>query len=99
MRGEDGIILAVAATLAVICFGAGIICTLGQSLPDQLALSIIFGMINYVLVIVFCSEFFGPLEATLAAVYSIPLFTLLVPLILYQCWGTRIGGVFQRGSL
>lgn len=32
MRGKDWIILAVAATLAVIYFGAGIICTLGQPL-------------------------------------------------------------------
>jgi len=90
--------LAVAATLAVIYFGAGIICTLGQPVPDQLALSIIFGMMNYVLVIVFSSEFFGAIEPTLAAVYSIPFFTLLVPLRLYQRWGTRIGGVFRRGS-
>jgi len=89
--------LAVAAALAAIYFGAGIICSLGQPLPDQLALSIVFGMMNYVLVIVFSSEFFGPIEPTLAAVYSIPFFTLLVPLRLYQQWGTSIGGVFRRG--
>ena len=36
MRGKDWIILAVAATLAVIYFGAGIICTLGQPLQRSI---------------------------------------------------------------
>jgi bile acid:Na+ symporter, BASS family len=89
--------LAVSAALAAIYFVAGILCALGQPLTDQLALTIIFGMMNYVLVIVFSSEFFGPLEPTLAAVYSIPFFTLLVALRLYQRWGQRIGGVSRRG--
>ena len=89
--------LAVSAALAAIYFVAGILCALGRPLTDQLALTIIFGMMNYVLVIVFSSEFFGPLEPTLAAVYSIPFFTLLIPLRLYQRWGERSAGVSRRG--
>jgi len=89
--------LAVSAALAAIYFVAGILCALGRPLTDKLALTIIFGMMNYVLVIVFSSEFFGPLEPTLAAVYSIPFFTLLIPLRLYQRWGERSAGVSRRG--
>lgn len=89
--------LAVSGALAAIYFVAGILCTLGRPLADQLALSIMFGMMNYVLVIVFSSEFFGPLEPTLAAVYSIPFFTFLIPLRLYQRWGERIDGLSRRG--
>ncbi|MGV8074998.1 MAG: bile acid:sodium symporter family protein [Syntrophobacteraceae bacterium] len=88
--------LAVSAFLAAIYFVAGVLCGLGQALKDQVSLIIVFGMINYVLVIVFSSEFFGPLEPTLAAVYSIPFFAFLVPLRLYRRWGERIGGVYPR---
>lgn len=89
--------LAVSGGLAAIYFVAGILCALGRPMPDQLALTIIFGMANYVLVIVFSSEFFGPLEPTLAAVYSIPFFLLLIPLRLYQRWGERCRAV-PRGT-
>ncbi len=88
--------LAVSGVLAAIYFIAGILCALGRPMQDQLALTIIFGMMNYVLVIVFSSEFFGPLEPTLAAVYSIPFFLLIIPLRLYQRWGERCRGV-SRG--
>jgi predicted Na+-dependent transporter len=35
---------------------------------------------NYILILAFSSEFFGPTEATFAAVYSIPFFLQLLPL-------------------
>jgi len=35
---------------------------------------------NNVLVIVFASEFFGPLEPTVAAMYMIPFFGLILPI-------------------
>jgi bile acid:Na+ symporter, BASS family len=101
LRQHPGIILealAVSAVLAAIYFVAGIVCALGRPQSEQLALAIIFGMMNYVLVIVFSSQFFGPLEPTLAAVYSIPFFTLLIPLRLYQRWGTRIRGDSRSGQ-
>ncbi|NLI83021.1 MAG: bile acid:sodium symporter [Deltaproteobacteria bacterium] len=80
---------AVATALAAVYFVAGILCAIGRPLEDQLALPIVFGMMNYVLVIVFSSQFFGPLEPTLAAVYSVPFFVLLVPLRLYGRWSER----------
>ena len=39
---------------------------------------------NNVLVLVFASEFFGPLEPTLAAMYMIPFFGLIFPMRVYQ---------------
>jgi len=47
---------------------------------DRLASVIVFGNMNNVLVIVFASEFFGPLEPTVAAMYMIPFFGLILPL-------------------
>jgi BASS family bile acid:Na+ symporter len=42
------------------------------------------GHVNNVLVIVFASEFFGPFETTLPALYIFPFFALIIPIRLYQ---------------
>jgi len=47
---------------------------------DRLASVVILGNMNNVLVIVLASEFFGPLEPTVAAMYMIPFFGLILPL-------------------
>jgi BASS family bile acid:Na+ symporter len=76
--------LGVSVILAIAYFVAGMLFSLGRPLPDHLALIISFGIINNVLALVLSSEFFSPIEATVAAMYTIPFFGLLVPLRLYQ---------------
>lgn len=55
----------------------------------------LFGMIrmlgnmNNVLVIVFSSEFFGPVETMVAAMYIIPFFSLVIPLRYYRHLKTK----------
>ena len=53
---------------------------------NQLAAAISLGNINNVLIIVFASEFFGPLEPTVAAMYMFPFFGLILPLRIYRHW-------------
>jgi BASS family bile acid:Na+ symporter len=79
----------VSVILAVAYFVAGMVFSLGRPLPDHLSLIISFGIINNVLVMVFSSEFFTHLEATVAAIYTVPFFGLIVPLRLYQNWAGR----------
>ncbi len=73
------------ATCVAIALG-GIYLVLGMAVlwkapvEDRLASVIILGNMNNVLVIVFASEFFGPLEPTVAAMYMIPFFGLILPL-------------------
>jgi BASS family bile acid:Na+ symporter len=51
---------------------------------DQIGSAISLGNMNNVLVLVFASEFFTPLEPTVAAMYMIPFFGLIFPLRVYQ---------------
>ena len=83
--------LGVSMVLAIVYFVAGMLFSMGRPLPDHLALIITFGIINNVLVVVLSSEFFSPIEATVAAIYTIPFFCLIVPLRLYQKWAMRQG--------
>jgi bile acid:Na+ symporter, BASS family len=85
--------LGVCVILAAAYFVAGMLFSLGRPLPDHLSLIITFGMMNNVLVLVFSSEFFTPLEATVAAMYTIPFFGLIIPLRLYQNWTGRRQGI------
>jgi BASS family bile acid:Na+ symporter len=78
--------LAVAVVLSGIYLLAGILFLLPGSLENQLAGVISFGNMNSVLIIVFASQFFGPLEATLAAMYHFPFFGLILPLKFYRSW-------------
>jgi bile acid:Na+ symporter, BASS family len=45
---------------------------------------ITIGNVNNVLIVVFAAEFFGPLEPTLAAIYMIPFFGLILPMRAYR---------------
>jgi BASS family bile acid:Na+ symporter len=81
--------LGVSVVLAVVYFVAGMLFSLGRPLPDHLSSIISFGIINNVLVLVLSSEFFSPIEATVAAMYTIPFFGLIVPLRLYRNWAQR----------
>lgn len=70
----------VAVALGVIYLVVGIVVLPKAPVPDRIASVIIFGNMNNVLVIVFAAEFFGPLEPTVAAMYMIPFFGLILPL-------------------
>jgi BASS family bile acid:Na+ symporter len=84
--------LGVATLLAGTYFLAGMLFSLGRPLPDHLSLIIIFGFVNNVLAMVLSARFFGPLGTTVAAMYTIPFFCLIVPLRLYRNWaGKRYG--------
>lgn len=67
-------------------FLAGMLIAHKEFVEDQLAVIISLAMTNSVLVIVFSSRFFGPLEPTVAAMSSIPFFAIIVPLRLYRAY-------------
>lgn len=69
----------VAFALSIIYQGAGLLLTLGMKKEDRLAGAISFTNMNNVLVVVFSSQFFGPLAPTLAALYMLPFFVMIVP--------------------
>ncbi len=74
----------VAITLGGIYLLVGFLISWKEPVRNQLSSVICLGNVNNVLVIVFASEFFGPLEPTLAAMYMIPFFGLILPLRVYQ---------------
>ncbi len=69
----------VAFVLSVIYHTVGLLVTWGMKREDRLAGAISFAYMNNVLVVVFSSRFFGPLAPTLAALYMLPFFTMIVP--------------------
>jgi len=73
----------VAIVLAALYFLLGVILFKNRPAADRLAGAVIFGNMNNVLVIVFSSHFFGPLEPTVAAMYIVPFFGLILPLRLF----------------
>ena len=81
--------------LAGIYLAAGLLISWGRKVEDQVAAVICLGTMNNVLVIVFSSEFFTPLEPTVAAMYMIPFFALILPLRAYRSWKTKRDGVTE----
>ena len=75
--------------LAGIYLAAGLLMSWGRNVEDQLGAVICLGIMNNVLVLVFSSEFFTPLEPTVAAMYMIPFFALILPLRAYRGWKTK----------
>lgn len=75
--------LVVASLLGALFFVMGMAALWKSSLENQLASAISLANINNVVIIVFASEFFGPLEPTLAAMYMIPFFGLILPMRIY----------------
>lgn len=77
------------ATVVSILLG-GIFLILGlfalgkASMEDRIAAAISMVNINSVLVLVFAARFFGPLESTVAAMYLIPFYGLIVPMRIFQ---------------
>jgi len=85
-KKEPGIIVMasiVAIVLSTIYCIIGIFFFWKSSVENQLAGAVMLGNINNVLVIVFSSEFFGPVEPMVAAIYMIPFFVLVIPLRYY----------------
>jgi len=84
----------VAATVVVFVL-ATIYCVVGilffykRPVEDQLAGAVMLGNMNNTLVIVFSSEFFGPVEPLVAAMYTIPFFVIIIPLRYYYHRRTR----------
>jgi bile acid:Na+ symporter, BASS family len=85
----------VAFALAALYLVAGILLSWGRPVEDQVAAVICLGITNNVLVIVFSSQFFTPIEPTVAAMYMIPFFALIVPLRAYRSWKTKRNGVME----
>lgn len=71
---------ALAYVLAIIYYGTGFVLTPRSSVPRRLSSAVSMAMMNNVLVIVFAAGFFGPLPPTLAAMYMLPYYTLIVPI-------------------
>jgi BASS family bile acid:Na+ symporter len=76
--------LVVALALGAIYLGAGLLISWGRPVEDQLAAVICLGIMNNVLVVVFSSRFFSPIEPMVAAMYMIPFFGLLLPMRAYR---------------
>jgi BASS family bile acid:Na+ symporter len=66
--------------LSVIYHLVGYFGTRSMKAEDRFAGAVSFANMNNVLIIVFSAQFFGPLSPTLAAVYMLPFFTMIVPL-------------------
>ena len=80
----------IALVLAAVYCITGIIFFWKNSIENQLAGAVMLGNLNNVLVIVFSSEFFGPVEPMVAAMYMIPFFVLVVPLRYYRYRKTKM---------
>jgi len=78
----------VAFVLSIIYHAVGFLVTWGMKREDRLAGAISFAYMNNVLIIAFSSQFFDPLSPTLAALYMLPFFTMIVP--------ARIAGQFIK---
>ena len=70
----------VAILLAIFYFLAGLAFSWKKPIQDKVTVILMFGIMNNILVVVFSSEFFSPLEPTVAAAYCIPFFSFIIPL-------------------
>lgn len=68
-----------AFVLCSLYYLAGFLLTARLESSQKLAAGVSMAILNNVLVIVFASEFFGPLSPTLAAMYMFPYYTMIVP--------------------
>ncbi len=74
----------VAVFLSLVYFIFGIASLRGCPVQDRLAGAVIFANINNVMVLVFAARFFGVLETTVAAMYNIPYFGIILLMRLYD---------------
>jgi len=78
--GQIFIAIAVAFLLSALYMAIGSILLYGRSRKDQLAGGISMAFLNNILVLVFSIQFFGPTAATLAAMYILPFFAMIIPI-------------------
>ena len=87
---QEPVTVFTATTVAFILGGVyllvGLLLSYGRPVEDQVSAVICLGMMNNVLVIVFSSQFFTPIEPTVAAMYMMPFFGLILPLRAYRGW-------------
>ena len=76
----------VAFILGALYLLAGLLLACRRPVEDQISAVICLGVMNNVLIIFFSSEFFTPLEPTVAAMYMIPFFGIILPLRAYKEW-------------
>ena len=81
--------IVVVFVLATIYCVIGIVFFRKASLENKLAGAVMLGNLNNVLIIVFSSEFFGPVEPLVAAMYTIPFWVIVIPLRYYRNRMTR----------
>jgi BASS family bile acid:Na+ symporter len=81
-----GVAFLVAVMLSAIYLLVGILSLPAASRENQMAAAISLGNMNSVLIVVFASHFFGPLEATVAALYLFPFFAFILPIRIYKNW-------------
>ena len=74
----------VGLVLAAIYCVVGILFFRKGPVENQLAGAVMLGNLNNVLVIVFSSQFFGPIEPLVAAMYMVPFFVIVIPLRYYR---------------
>jgi BASS family bile acid:Na+ symporter len=72
--------------VGILCIAAGLLAAWRWRLEDQLAAVISLWIMNYILVIVFSAQFFSPLEPTVAALYTLPFYALVVPVRAWRTW-------------
>lgn len=76
---ELAVAVALAYVLSAIYYATGFVFIRGARPVERLSAGVSLAVMNNVLVIVFSSQFFGPLSPTLAAMYMFPFFTMIVP--------------------
>jgi BASS family bile acid:Na+ symporter len=93
-RQQPGILLttsAVAWALGGLLFILGLLSAWHAEPENRIAAAIATANMNNVIIIVFSSQFFGPLEATVSAMYMVPFFLLIFPLRACEHLLTRSG--------
>jgi BASS family bile acid:Na+ symporter len=81
----------VGIVLSAVYCAAGILFFRGRPVEDRLAGAVMLAHMNNILMVVFCSQFFGPRETMTAAMYLLPFFGLVLPLRHYG-GRSRAGG-------
>jgi BASS family bile acid:Na+ symporter len=72
--------------LSILFWITGYVLLPGRGHGERLGAGVSMAIMNNVLVIVFSAQFFGALSPTLAAMYMLPFFTMIVPVKLLAQW-------------
>jgi len=81
--------LSAAFLVGASCVAAGWLVAWRWRLEDRLAAVINLWIMNYILVIVFSAQFFSPLEPTVAALYTLPFYALVIPVRAWRSWNVK----------